>query len=219
MTALDLSLYGLIDPEHCAGRNPVELALIAARNGVTLLQYRDKRNGVREMVEIARAMRDALDGTDIPLLVNDRVDVALAAGADGVHIGQEDMRAEDARRLLGLDAIIGLSIKTDEDAQTAPFDFIDYACIGGVHETGTKDNKRSIGVDGWKELAAMMRDRKPGMPVGAIAGFDVANTPEIIRAGADGVAYVSALFGKEDVAAACREMREIIDQARNGDGQ
>ena len=110
MTAVDLSLYGLIDPEHCAGRNPAELARIAARNGVTLLQYRDKRNGVREMVEIARAMRAALEGTDIPLLVNDRVDVALAAGADGVHIGQEDMRAEDARRLLGLDAIIGLSV-------------------------------------------------------------------------------------------------------------
>jgi thiamine-phosphate pyrophosphorylase len=109
---VDVRLNAILDPEHANGRSLVDLARLAAAGGATLIQLRDKRSATRQMIEAARAIKAALAGTGVPLVVNDRVDVALIAEADGVHVGQEDMRAEDARRLLGPQAIIGLSIKS-----------------------------------------------------------------------------------------------------------
>ena len=109
----------------------------------------------------------------MPLLINDRVDVALAAGADGVHVGWDDMPVADARRLLGREAIIGLSIKTRAQIEAAPLDLLDYVCIGGVFETSSKDNKEPpVRPEGFAALAAHLRSRAPNMPVGAIAGID-----------------------------------------------
>lgn len=214
MKAFDISLYGIIDPEHCGDRNYRELAQIAADNGVTLLQYRSKTKDTRSMMIDVAAILDALDGTDVPLIVNDRVDIAMATGAAGVHLGLTDMAADDARRLMGNDAIIGVSVKTIEDAEATPVDLIDYAFIGGVHQTSSKDNPPPIGVPGWQERAAILRHARPDLPLGAIAGFNADNIAEIIEAGAEGIAMISHLFEANDVAAACRTVRNRIEKAR-----
>ena len=116
MNRVDLRLYGILDPERTRGRPLPDLARAAAAGGCTLIQYRDKHAGGRALVETTRALKAALAGTGVPLLVNDRVDVALAAGADGVHLGQSDMHPADARRLLGREAIVGLTLKTPAHA-------------------------------------------------------------------------------------------------------
>src|SRR5207302_4537329 len=125
----------------------------------------------------------------VPLIINDRVDVALAAGADGVHVGPDDMPPEEARRLLGSNALIGLSIKTIDQARAAPLDLLDYVGIGGVYATASKDNPQApIGADGLRTLVDVIHARAPGMPIAAIAGIDETNAAEVIAAGADGIA-------------------------------
>ncbi len=131
MNAVDITLYGIVDPNRSKGRSLAELAKTSAENGATLIQYRDKQNDIRTMIENAKSIKQSLEGTNVPFIVNDRVDIALASGADGVHLGQEDMIAADARRLLGQEAIIGLSIKTNEQAEAAPIEILDYAFVGG----------------------------------------------------------------------------------------
>jgi thiamine-phosphate pyrophosphorylase len=211
---LDLRLYALVDPEHSGGRDLVELARLVALGGATLVQLRDKRSDTRVMVERARALKAALAPFHVPLLINDRVDVALAAGSDGVHVGQDDMAVADARRLLGGAAIIGLSIKTIEQAEAVPIELIDYAGIGGVFATTSKDNpKPPIGPNGLARVAAALRRRAPGFPVCGIAGIEARNAGEVIAAGADGVAVISALSLQRDPQAAARELRVVVDTA------
>ena len=210
---VDLRLYAIVDPEHAGGHSLPELARRVAEGGATLVQLRDKRGETREMIAQARAIKAALAPFGVPLIVNDRVDVALASGADGVHVGQDDMDAADARRLLGRDAIIGLSVKTMADAQAAKLDQLTYVAIGGVFPTTSKDNKTSIGPGGLKQLVAAVRARMPHYPVGAIAGITEQNTPAVIAAGADGICVISALSKASDPAAAATRLRGIVDAA------
>ena len=140
MMGVDVRLYALVDPERAGGRDLAELARLVAQGGATLVQLRDKHGSTRAMVESARAVKAALAPFRLPLLINDRVDVALASSADGVHVGQDDMAAQDARALLGPDAIIGLSIKTVAQATAAPVELLDYVGVGGVFATSSKDN-------------------------------------------------------------------------------
>jgi thiamine-phosphate pyrophosphorylase len=213
--AVDLRLYALVDPEHAGGRELAELARLVAEGGATLVQLRDKHSDTRRMVEHARALNAVLVPHGVPLLINDRVDVALASGAAGVHVGQEDMAVADARRLLGPGAIIGLSIKTIAQAEAAPIDLIDYVGIGGVFATSSKENtKAPIGPDGLSRVAAVFRRRVPHFPVCGIAGIDATNAAAVIAAGADGVAVISALSLESDPRAAARELRGIVDAAR-----
>src|SRR4029077_12677947 len=159
-----------------------------------LVQLRDKRGDTRSMVERARALKAALAPFGVPLLINDRVDVALAAGADGAHVGQDDMAVADARRLLGRDAIVGLSVKTAAQAEAAPIELLDYVGIGGVFATTSKDNPDPpIGVAGFARIGAVFRRRAPQLPLCAIAGIDASNAGSVVAAGADGVAVISAL--------------------------
>jgi thiamine-phosphate pyrophosphorylase len=211
---VDLRVYALVDPEHAGGHALADLARLVAHGGATLVQLRDKRSETRRMVEHARAIKAALAPFNIPLLVNDRVDVALACGADGVHVGQGDMAVDDARRLLGRDAIIGLSIKTTAQAEAAPVDILDYVGVGGVFATTSKENTSApIGSAGLARIADVLRRRAPGFPVCGIAGIDAGNAAEVIAAGADGVAVISALSLKRDPQAAARELRRIVDAA------
>lgn len=211
---VDLRLYALLDPQRANGRDLGSLARLVAEGGATLVQLRDKIGSTRQLIEEARDIGAALADTKIPILINDRVDVALAAEADGVHIGWDDIGAADARLLLGRTAIIGLSIKTMQQAQQAPLEHLDYVCIGGVYETMSKDNPDPpIGAEGLRAIATVIRRRAPGMPVGAIAGIDERNAPETIAAGADGVAVISALSMAPDPKAAARNMRGVIDEA------
>jgi len=176
------------------------------------VQLRDKKSDTRAMVEKARAIKAILAPLNIAVVVNDRIDVALAAGADGVHIGPDDMAPEDARRLLGPDAIIGVSIKTVAAAEAAPVGLIDYAGVGGVYATLSKEQKTSpIGIDGFAGVAGALRRRAPAIPIVGIAGIDASNADAVIGAGADGVAVISALSGSSDAAAAARTLREVVD--------
>ncbi|TMJ29927.1 MAG: thiamine phosphate synthase [Alphaproteobacteria bacterium] len=212
--ALDLRLYALIDPEHAGGPHLVELAQLLAQGGATLVQLRDKRSPTRLFVERAREIKAALTGFAVPLLINDRVDVALACGADGVHVGQEDMTVADARRLMGSSAIIGLSIKMPAEAETAPLDLLNYVGVGGVFATSSKDNPAApIGVAGLTRIAGIVRRRARGFPVCAIAGITMENAADALAAGADGVAVISALSHQRDPFEAARRLRAAVDAA------
>ena len=214
MNPVDLRLYGIADPARAGGRDLAGLARAAVAGGCTLIQYRDKDADGRTLVAHARALKAALAGTRVPLLVNDRVDVALAAGADGVHLGQEDMHAADARRIMGPGAIIGVTIKTPAQGDELYRLPVDYACIGGVFATASKANPEPpVGLDGFSRVAFRARLAGGRIPVGAIAGIDAANAASVIGAGADGIAVISAIFSADDVAAAARRLRTVIDGA------
>ncbi|HEY7998139.1 MAG TPA: thiamine phosphate synthase [Pseudolabrys sp.] len=210
---IDLRLYALIDPAVAGGHTLGELAARIA-GGATLVQLRDKHGSTRVMVEEARALSAVLTPLDIPLLINDRVDVALAAEADGVHIGQDDMSPADARLLLGRAAIIGLSIKTVQQAQDAPLDQLDYVAVGGVYGTTSKDNASApIGIDGLRAIVQAVRGRDKKCPICAIAGINAGNAAAVIDAGADGVAAISALSLASDPAKAALDLRRVVDDA------
>jgi thiamine-phosphate pyrophosphorylase len=209
---IDLRLYAIVDAERAGGRELADLARRVAEGGATLVQLRAKRSETRTIVEAARAIKAALAPFAIPFVVNDRIDVALAAHADGVHIGPDDMTAEDARALLGPDAIIGLSIKTVEQAAAAPLELIDYAGIGGVYATLSKRQKSApIGPEGFGRVAEVLRRRAENLPLCGIAGIDAGNAAAVIAAGADGVAVISALSLAPDPAAAARGLRNTVD--------
>jgi thiamine-phosphate pyrophosphorylase len=213
---VDLRLNAIVDPERAGSRALAELARLAAEGGATLIQLRDKRSETRALVEQARAIKKALAPFGVPFVVNDRVDVALAAGADGVHVGQDDMAVEDARRLLGPGAIIGLSVKNVGEAEAAPVELIDYVGSGGVYATGSKQQKNPpIGPEGLARIIAVLRGRaqrqNKELPVCGIAGIDADNAGPVIAAGADGVAVISALSLTADPAGAARALRQIVD--------
>ncbi|MFP5078067.1 thiamine phosphate synthase [Rhizobium sp. YIM 134829] len=214
MTKVDLRLNAIVDASLADVADLPLLAAQAVRGGATLLQYRDKTASTRRMVEQAMAIIVAIAGSGVPLLVNDRVDVALAAGADGVHLGSSDLDPETARRLLGPSAIIGLSVKTAEEAHRAALAPADYACIGGVFATTSKDNPGPpLGIDGYRLLRKQLHADRPTLPVGAIAGITEARIAPLIAAGADGVAVIAALFRSGDVIGTARAFRSAVDAA------
>ncbi len=214
---VDVRLNAIVDPERANGRSLVELTRLVVAGGATLIQLRDKLGGTRKMIEEARALNHALNETGVPLVINDRVDVALAAGAQGVHVGQEDMSVADARWLLGDNAIIGLSIKSVAQANEAPIEHLDYVGVGGVYATTSKDNPNPpIGLDGLRAIVGALRARKPDLPIVGIAGIDATNAAPVVSAGADGVAVISALSMQRDPEAAARQLRGIVDAAREG---
>jgi thiamine-phosphate pyrophosphorylase len=211
---VDLRVYALLDPERAGGRELAALGREVVAGGATLVQLRDKHGSTRRLIAETRAIKAALAPSGVPVLVNDRVDVALAAGADGVHVGQDDMPAAQARQLLGPAAVIGLSVKTVAQAQAAPLDALDYVCVGGVFVTTSKDNVAApIGVAGLKAVLAALRARDRRFPVGAIAGIDETNAGEVVAAGADGVAVISALSLAPDPAGAAHRLRDIVDRS------
>jgi thiamine-phosphate pyrophosphorylase len=210
---LDLRLYALVDPAVAGERALTDLAALIAASA-TLVQLRDKHSGTRAMVEEARALRAVLEPAGVPLLINDRIDVALAAEADGVHIGQDDMSPADARLLLGRTAIIGLSLSNVQQAREAPLDLIDYVGVGAVYPTGSKDDASTpIGVAGLREIVRVVRAREPEFPICAISGINSGNAAETIVAGADGVALISALSLAPDPGKAARELRAVVEEA------
>jgi thiamine-phosphate pyrophosphorylase len=210
---VDLRLYAIVDPQTAGGHALPELARLVAAGGATLVQLRDKVHDTREMIALARAIKAALPA-QVPLIVNDRVDVAREAGADGVHLGQEDMSVLKARETLGPAPFIGLSIKTVEQARAAPLGVLDYVGIGGVFATTSKDNTSApIGPAGLARIVQVFRERIGNFPTCGIAGITAANAAQVIAAGAGGVSVISALSRAPDPAAAARELRAVVDAA------
>lgn len=195
-----LKLYLVTDRGLAGGRNLEDVVLEAVAGGVTMVQLREKSIGTREFVELAARLRKALEGTGVPLIINDRIDVALASGADGVHIGQSDMPYVEARRLLGPDKIIGLSIETPEELEEANALDVDYVAASPVFATPTKtDTARPWGLDALKDFCLRSKH-----PVVAIGGMNAATAKSVFEAGADGIAVVSAIIAAEDPREAAR---------------
>jgi len=204
----NLALYLVTDPEMTARRGLLETVAAAVAGGVTIVQLRHKEGPAQPMIEVGRALKALLAPHRIPLIVNDRVAVAQAIGADGVHVGQNDLPPAEARALLGPDAIVGLSI-TDE-SQLATIDTaVDYVGLGPIFATGTKlDAAPALG----EQAFAALRRRIP-RPVVAIGGLTIANAASAIAAGADGIAVVSAICAAADPGAAARALRATVDRA------
>ena len=206
---LDPTLYLVTDPELARGRKLTDVVAAAVRGGVTLVQLRDKHAEGRALLETARALKAVLDPHGVPLLVNDRADVAHAAGA-GCHVGQSDLPAAAARAILGPDAILGLSIDALEQARAGDAALVDYVAYGPFAATATKtDAGGPVGTDG---LAAARR--LTGLPLIAIGGIGAQNVAAAVRAGVDGIAVVSAIMAAADPEAASRALRTAIDAAR-----
>lgn len=202
---LDLSLYLVTDPAMTAARGLVETVRAAAAGGITMVQLRDKAAGDAELVALARSLVDALSGTPIPVIVNDRADIAAAAGAHGVHLGQDDGEPARARALLGPGAIIGQSAGDLAELARVDPGIVDYVGIGPFATTATKgDAGAPLGAAGLARLRAATR-----LPAVAIGGIGPANAAQAIAAGADGVAVVSAICAAEDPEAAARALRAI----------
>jgi thiamine-phosphate pyrophosphorylase len=209
---VDLRCYAIVDPEVAGGHDLVDLCHMLALGGATLVQLRDKLSDTRAMVDRARAIKAVLGR--VPLLINDRVDVALAVGCAGVHIGWDDMAPEDARRLLGPDAIIGLTINSADRADATQLDLIDYAGIGGVYGTKSKVTKASpIGIAGMARVIEALHRRKFGFPTCGIAGINAGNAAPVIEAGADGVSVISTLSLAPDPRTAAAELLTVVDAA------
>ena len=209
---VDWGLYLVTDRRLAGPRTLEELVRAAVRGGVTAVQLREKECSTREFVELARRLKVILAPTGIPLIVNDRVDVALAAGSDGVHLGQSDMEYRNARALLGPDAIVGLSVETSAQADEAESLDADYLGVSPIFPTPTKtDTVAAWGIEG---LAAL-REASRHVLV-AIGGINATNAAEVIHAGADGIAVVSAICAARDPEEAARELRRAVDETRRG---
>lgn len=216
-TSPDLSVYAVLDPSRCRDRDPAALAAAAARGGATLLQLRDKTSGTRDLVALARAVKAALDPHGVPLLINDRVDVALAAGAAGAHVGQSDMAPADARRLLGPEAILGVTLHHVHEARGLEPGLADYAGMGPVFLTQSKDpGDPPLGPEGLGRLIEGVREQLSGLPCCGIAGIDHANAASVIEAGADGVAVISDIFMAGNVEEATARLAAVVREALAG---
>jgi thiamine-phosphate pyrophosphorylase len=201
---LDLSVYLITDPSLCARRGLIETVRAAVAGGATVVQLRDKVAPDAELIARGRALKAVLAGTGVPLIVNDRIEVAAAIGADGVHLGQSDQGIDAARSALGPEAIVGLSVQRAEHAAApAP---VDYVGLGPVFATATKpDHAAPLGLDGLAALRAAV-----GLPAVAIGGLRVADVPGVLDAGCDGLAVVSAICAAEDPTAAARAFERAI---------
>lgn len=203
-------LYVVTDSGLSRGRTDAEVARLAYEGGADAVQLRMKHADGREMLEQARQIAAAAREMERFFFVDDRVDVAMASGADGVHLGQSDMPVEDARRLMGDDAIIGVSVQSVEQAVDAVEGGADYVGVGAVFNTATKpDAKQAIGLGPVFEIRQAV-----DVPVVAIGGINRGNIQDVIRAGADAAAVVSAVVAQDDPRAAAHELRDLILKVR-----
>ena len=202
----DYSLYLVTDRTLSLGRSTVEVVRAAIRGGVSCVQLREKGCSTREFMDEARLLKALLAGTGVPLFINDRLDVALAVGADGVHLGQNDLPIADARRLVGNRMIIGISAESVADAIRAEAEGADYIGASPVFTTPTKtDTAPPLGLDGLRAIRRAVR-----LPLVAIGGIDANNAAQVLRAGADGLAVVSAIVSAPCPRTAAAALRQQI---------
>ncbi len=202
----DLGVYLVTDRPALLGRDLLEVVAAAVADGASLVQLREKAAATREFVELARAVLAVTRPRGVPLLVNDRLDVALAAGADGVHVGQDDMHPADVRALLGPDALIGLSVTGEAETRAAAGLPVDYLGAGPVFATATKkDAGAPQGLAGLSRMVALAE-----VPVVAIGAITLANAASVLATGVAGLAVVSAVCSAADPAVAAAALRRIV---------
>ncbi len=206
----DLRLLAVVGPPVIDLDRMLESCLAAEAGGITGLQVRWKNAPASELVSLTESLVQALS---IPVYVNDRADVALAAGAVGVHLGADDLDPARVRSMSPSGFRIGVSVGTEGEVNRALAAEVDYWSIGSIYHTGTKpDAGLPIGTRGFRHLTAIA---PAGMPVIAIGGIDSSNVADVLHAGAHGVAVVSAVFGSEEIERNARDLRVIIDEALN----
>lgn len=206
MKSFDLSLYLVLDPDLCRTHSMVETTMAAIAGGATIVQLRDKKAGTEGLIRIGRELIEAMAGTGVPLIVNDDIEAAIAIGADGLHVGQDDLPSQMARERLGRDKIIGLSIEDETVARKVDPGIVDYVGIGPVFATSTKpDHKPAIGFDGLADLVKIA-----GLPSVAIGGLKKNHVEPVFGAGANGIAVVSAICGQPDPEGATRAIADAI---------
>lgn len=203
----DPSLYLVTDQGLSKGRPVDYIVEQAVKGGVTMVQLREKNTSTRDFVKLAAQIKLLLSPFNVPLIINDRLDVALAVDADGLHIGREDMPYAIARKILGKDKIIGLSVETIEEAKEVNNLDVDYIGLSPVFLTSTKPELgHALGLDGIREIAAFSKHIMV-----AIGGINSDNAADVLKAGAHGLAVVSAISSADNPAGAAMELRQIID--------
>ncbi|MFB9378749.1 thiamine phosphate synthase [Kineococcus gynurae] len=208
-SAVDYRLYLVTDTGQCGDRGVVTTVRAAVAGGVTVVQVRAKDGGDRDRLALVRAVVDACAGTGVPVLVNDAVDVALLGGADGVHLGQSDLPADEVRTLLGPDRLLGLSVSTVAEIGAAPTGVLDYLGVGPVHATPTKtDAAAPLGADGVAALAAAT-----DLPCVAIGGIHLDTIDPLRDTGIAGICVVSDICAAPDPEAAARALRTRWDRS------
>ena len=209
---MDYSLYLVTDENISRGRSIIDIVRLAVKGGVTMVQLREKELSATQFIEKAKELKKILAPFQVPLIINDNVDVALAVNADGIHIGQSDMPYEMIKKIIPEEMIIGLSVETMEQAREAEKYKLDYIGVSPVFPTPTKTNlnERPWGLDGLKRLRNFSKHK-----LVAIGGINSTNAADVIKAGADGIAVVSAICSAYDPKAAAKELSEIIKNSRN----
>jgi thiamine-phosphate pyrophosphorylase len=210
LTEIDYSLYLVTDRGLARGRSTLDIVKTAVRGGVTCVQLREKECPTLEFIEQALSIKDFLRAHGIPLIINDRLDVAQAVKASGVHLGQTDMPLGMAKAILKDSMIIGISAESLGDAIAAAKGGADYLGVSPIYATPTKtDTAPPLGLEGLRQIRAAVN-----IPLVGIGGLNRDNAAEAIRNGADGVAVVSAIVAAEDPEAASRELNQLITGAK-----
>ena len=205
-------LYAITDRKMLGDVSEVEAARLCFEGGADVVQLRMKDTDGGEMLEKAKAIQEIAQQYCKFFIVNDRLDIAVLAGADGVHLGQTDIPVQEARRLVGDEMIIGVSASTVEEAVKAVDDGADYIGVGSIFNTSTKpDADQGIGLDTLMEICQAV-----DVPVVAIGGINKGNIRDVIRAGADGAAVVSAIMAKPDIKAAAHELKVMVLNEKRG---
>lgn len=204
---IDYSLYLVTDRDVLKGRDLCTAVDQAIQGGSTLVQLREKNISSREFFSTACAVKQVTDKYNVPLIINDRLDIALAVDAAGVHLGQSDLPCKIARQILGPDKLLGISAATMEEAAEAEKDGADYIGVGAVFPTGTKLDARSVSIGGLKLIKETL-----GIPVVAIGGINENNFMLLKPAGIDGIAVVSAILGREDIQNAASKLRIFAEK-------
>lgn len=205
----DYTLYLVTDRRLSRGRTTLEIVQAAVCGGVTCVQLREKHCSTRKFIREALAVRDFLKASDVPLIINDRLDVAMAVAADGVHLGQTDMPLEMARAIAGDGLCIGISVESLENALAAERGGADYIGVSPIYDTPTKaDTAPPLGLEGLRDIREAVT-----IPLVAIGGLKRDNAGGVIRSGADGIAVVSAIMSADDPQQASRDLLDVIRQA------
>lgn len=207
----DITVYLVTDSKLTLGRNIEYIVEESCKAGVSMVQFRDKEIYDDEFIKIGRKLRKITDEYDIPLILNDRVHLVNEIKADGVHLGQEDLDVEYARHIIGNDKIIGVSVSNVEEALKAIREGVNYIGISGVFKTDTKKDAKFIGLDGLKRIADAAGDRILKV---AIGGIKIDNAKDVILAGADGIAVVTAITMEEDIRNAVIRLKEKVLEGR-----
>jgi thiamine-phosphate pyrophosphorylase len=207
---MNLDLYVITDEAIAGGRSHAGIAQQAALGGADVIQLRDKTVSPLELLRAARELRTITRKSGTLFIVNDRLDVAMASGADGVHFGQDDLRVSTARQLAPPGFIIGVSVGTVGEAVQAGREGADYLAISPTFSTASKDDAGpGHGLDRLREIR-----RAVSIPVVAIGGINRQNVRDVIAAGADGIAVISAVVSRPDIAAAARELKDLVRESK-----